>query len=197
MNGRRQYQDAFDDSLKKFRNKKPHVMADLSSSRWETPFLKLNYLNIPLAVNWDTGEMIPDDLWFEEKVIILQYLAESCGIAHLPARWLSFLELPEGQHHYHPFMKEAIEPLAQKFGANLDLFRKAAEKLGGVPVQGGDAAFEMGVFPKISLMLMLWEKDEGFPARANILFDGNVSCHLPTATLYMLGICVSRRLLIS
>ncbi|HHT63240.1 MAG: DUF3786 domain-containing protein [Bacillota bacterium] len=195
MAGRHQYQDAFDYSLHAFRSKKPEIMADLADVTWEEPLFKFNYLNIPICLNWQTGEILPNNLSTEEKIIIYQYLSESSGISRDCNRWISFLELPEGQHHYQPFIKEAIEPIAHKFGTNPALFLRAGEKLGGLRVQGGDASFKFQVFPKIALMVMLWEEDDEFPARSNILFDSRSGCHLATATLYMLGIEVSKRLL--
>lgn len=193
MQKRHQYQDAYDDSVKKFCHRKPQLMADLADAVWEDPFLKFDYLNSPVRVSWPTGEMLPNDFSLEEKIIIYQYLAESSNIPYTGTRWISFLELPEGQHHYQPFVKEAFTPLAQMFGENLNLFCRAGEKMGAIPVKGGDASFKIRVLPKISLMIMLWAKDDEFPARANILFDSQVSCHLSTATLYMLGIAVSRK----
>jgi len=194
MSDRYQYQDAYDDSITKFSNGKPHIMADLADVAWEDPFLKFNYLNIPVQVDWTTKEMLPDSLTMEEKIILYQYLAESTNIPFGGSRWISFLELPEGQHHYQPFVKEVFEPLAQKFGENSALFYQAGKEIGAVPVKGGDVSFKIQVLPKISLMFMLWEKDDEFPARANVLFDSQVSCHLPTATLYMLGIAVAERI---
>lgn len=194
MTDRHQYQDAYDDSIKRFSNRKPHVMADLAAVFWEEPFLRFNYLNIPVQVDWTTKEMLPDNLTMEEKIILFQYLAESTNIPFTGNRWVSFLELPEGQHHYQPFVKEAFDPLTRKFGTNSALFYQIGREIGAIPITGGDVSFKIQVLPKISMMLMLWEEDDEFPARINILFDGQVSCHLPTATIYMLGIAVAERI---
>lgn len=194
MNDRHQYQDAFDDSIKIFSNRKPHVMADLANVFWAAPFLKFNYLNIPVQVDWITKEMLPETLTMEEKITLYQYLAESTNVPFIGNRWVSFLELPGGQHHYQPFVKEAFEPLAQKFGTKSDLFYQKGREIGAIPMKGGDVSFKIQVLPKISMMFMLWEEDDEFPARANILFDSQVSCHLPTATIYMLGIEVAKRI---
>lgn len=193
MKERHQFQDAFNYSLTAFQNRRPQVMADLANVIWEEPFSKFNYLNIPIQVYWPTGEIFPDELSMEEKIIIYQYLAESTILPHTGQGWVSFLELPEGQHHYQPFIKEAFEPLAEQFGEDISLFRTKGEALEGVAIKGGDAAFRIQVLPKISMQILIWGKDEEFPARANILFDNQVSCHLSTSTLYMLGIAVAQR----
>ena len=155
MAGRHQYQDAFDYSLHAFRSKKPEIMADLADVTWEEPLFKFNYLNIPICLNWQTGEILPNNLSTEEKIIIYQYLSESSGISRDCNRWISFLELPEGQHHYQPFIKEAIEPIAHKFGTNPALFLRAGENWEDSEFRG---EFLFQVFPKIALMVMLWKK---------------------------------------
>ncbi|MGB9791761.1 MAG: DUF3786 domain-containing protein [Thermacetogeniaceae bacterium] len=41
---------------------------------------------------------------------------------------------------------------------------------------------------------MLWLGDEEFPATANMVFDSAAPSHLSTASLYVLGVNVTRRL---
>lgn len=188
------FQSAYDASLCAFKQKRPVLMADLSGAEWNSPMLNLPYLNMNLAVNHETGEFLPDTLWHSEKICIYQYLSECCGMSTLSNRFISFLELPQGEHHHRPFIIEAEEPMTKRFGNNIDLFKKAGEALGGVMGKAGNASFTIKVFPKISLMFVLRAGDEEFPARGTILFDAGAALHMQTASLYMMGICVERRL---
>lgn len=191
---RETYQDAFDEAKQSMQKKRGLVIAELSGAEWQPPLLELSYLNRLIRVDHRSGEFGENDLNFEEKIICYQYLAEASGVEGPGEDRLSFLQMPQGEHHYEPFVKEAISPLAMRFGSQPDEFIRAGMSLGGQKITGGDAAFHLRVLPKISLDFMLWAGDEEFPARANILFDHKASFHLPTATLYMLGIAVSQRL---
>lgn len=195
MSSQNQYQDAFNESLSNFKKKKPFLMAELADALWESPFLIFSYLNFSVSVNWKTGEIVPSELTTEEKIVLYQYLTDSCGVSRSRSRWVSFLDLPEGQHHYTPFVKEAMEPLASCFGNDLEGFQKIGRLLGGRPAGLGDCSWEIRVLPKISLLFIIWAGDEEFGPRANILFSGDAEFHLATATLYMLGISTVQRLI--
>jgi hypothetical protein len=131
---------------------------------------------------------------FNDRTIILQYL---CGASGLPprGRWLSFLELPDGDHHYAPFQTDASNPLARTYGARFAEFRHAALTLGGREIELGDLSYSIPALPKLPLAVVLWEGDEEFPARSNILFDAVAPTHLTTAALWILGIELAHKML--
>lgn len=140
-----------------------------------------------------TGPGAAEDVPYNDRTLILQYL---CSASGLPPRnrWLSFLELPGGAHHYVPFQVDALNPLAAVFARRPDDFRRAAEALGGRPLATGDAAARFMAFPRLPLAAVLWVEDEEFPARANILFDSVAPTHLSTASLWVLGVELATRL---
>lgn len=172
-------------------------MVDNSGSMLDpsTGDILINYLNQTCRVD-KQANVSPENPDFHlsrnEVTCILQYLAKVTG---LPPRnkWISFLELPEGEHHFVPFQNEAIKPLAKKFGTDLAGFNKIADSLGGKPISMGDTAFTLTVLPKLPLAIALWEGDEEFPSKANVLFDGVAPTCLTTAGLWVLGIEVVGR----
>jgi len=131
---------------------------------------------------------------YNDRTLILQYL---CSASGLPPRgkWLSFLELPNGRHHYAPFQTDGTLPLARKFGQSPALFERAARKLGGSPINFGDIGFKIPALPKLPLAVILWKGNEEFPARTNILFDSVAPTHLSTAALWVLGIELANKML--
>ena len=52
-------------------------------------------------------------------------------------------------------------------------FRAAAEKLGGLPLRHGDAAYEFDFLDNYRLRLIVWEGDEEFPPNAQLLYTAN------------------------
>lgn len=180
-----------------FKNSDPLILAENSGCSYDE---KKKHFSVPYCrheyfVSHPGGEIRGinhETVTGEEEVVILQYLNWSRG---LPPRrkWISFLELPGGEMHFAPFQREAIFPLAEKFGLNTDNFKECSKKAGET-MQAGDAAFIIPVFPLLELAIILWREDDEYPARANVLFDVTSSYHLPTASLYVLGIQVVKRL---
>ncbi len=113
-------------------------------------------------------------------IVLWHYLLTADGTA--PAdRWLTFRELP---------------------------FRKAAEALGGRSLasapgaglaQGAslappDAAYRFQAFPRLAMAVQLWEGDDEFPGRAQVLFDAAAGNYLPTEDLSGVGDWLAHKL---
>ncbi|MHB1042878.1 MAG: DUF3786 domain-containing protein [Eubacteriales bacterium] len=136
----------------------------------------------------------PEEVSYNDRTLILQYLAFSSGLPPR-GRWLSFLDLPEGILHYAPFQKDALSPLAVTFGADPGGFLAAAARLKGAPAAMGNVAAVIPALPKIPLAVILWLGDDEFPAKAVVLFDSVSPTHLSTAALWVLGVEVARKLI--
>lgn len=195
-----QYRQAYLDALREFAGSSPGLLAGpAGAGSPEAGVLEFAYLGRRCLVYHPSGEILIEgwhDPPHEEKILILQYLTWSSGLP-LQGRWLSFLELPGGPHHFAPFRQEALLPLARSFGARPESFVAAARSLGGKPIALGHAGMVIPAFPRLPLAFILWRGDEEFSATANILFDASAPAYLPTASLYMLGIAVAKRLLAS
>ncbi len=181
-----------------FKKSDPVLLAENSGCRYdeEKKHFLLPYCRHEYIVTHPLGEVnnnnVIKPIAGEEEVVILQYLNWSRSLP-LRRKWISFLELPGGEMHFAPFQREAINPIAKKYGKNIDGFREDSKDIGEV-MDAGDAAFIIPVFPRLELAIILWREDDEYPARANVLFDDTSPCHLPTASLYVLGIQVIKRL---
>lgn len=185
------------EALATFKAQNFSQMAQLSGGQLlDSSTLALNYLSHNCIVT-SNGDISVNNsqvtLSKNERTLLLQYLSSTPG---LPPRgkWLSFLELPEGEHHYVPLQIEGMEPLAQTFGSDLLAFKSRAEALGGQPLEFGDCSYSLPVLPKVPLAVIIYEGDEEFPPKANILFDSSAEYHLTTAQLWVLAIEVAQRL---
>ena len=106
----------------------------------------------------------------QEQILILHYMLAGDNI--LPTgNWISYREIPGASFYFSAFPKRAVDPLKKVFGQNIDGFKAVAGRIGGRPIDAGDAAFEFELFPRIALQAILWEGDEEFTPEANILFD--------------------------
>jgi hypothetical protein len=51
----------------------------------------------------------------------------------------------------------------------------------------GDASLELHPFPRVPAVLVLWLKDEEFPARADLLFDSTCILQVPIDILWSIA----------
>lgn len=189
--------DAYHEAVKKFRELEPGDITLRSGAVYdeERKIFLLSYFGQEHEIDREgrvtfRGQEVP----YNDRTLILQYL---CSASGLPPRgkWLSFLELPDGRHHYAPFQTDGTIPLARHFGQKPGEFSKAARNLGGRPIELGDAGYEIPALPKLPLAVILWEGDEEFPAQTNILFDSVAPTHLTTAALWVLGVELATKML--
>lgn len=190
--------NALSEALRMFKEKSAVEMAKCSGAHYSTSDNKLylKYLNSPIEVDYLTGEITSQGLWKltqNDKVLILQYLVFSCGVKPRES-WITFLQLPDGPHHHALFVSEAIKPLAERFGQNLNEFKNQLSLFGAEEISLGHCGVVVTAFPNIPLAIGLWQGDDEFEANANILFDITAPMHLSTAALWVLGIEMSHKL---
>ena len=86
-------------------------------------------------------------------------------------------------------------PVLSRYGNDLKGFRSAAEKLGGIELDQGDAGYQFLPLPKIPVYYLLWEGDEEFRPGLSILFDRSIEKHLAPDAVWGLVNLVSDALL--
>ncbi len=132
----------------------------------------------------------------ENKIAMLLYYFASCDGRKSTGKWISFSDLPDGRFYNQAFQGYTGGKLAQVLGNDFDRFCQLAENLNGKRVYLlGDAAYEFYVLPLVSLLLVTWQGDEDFSASYQILFDANVSHHLPTDACAIIGSNLTHRLI--
>ena len=127
------------------------------------------------------------------QILLLHYLLTADGVP--PAdRWLTFRELPDGLFYAQAFAGHAEGLLAERFGEDLEGFRRAAGALGGSRIDLADAAYRFQALPRLAVAVLIWQGDEDFPAQARVLFDAHAGHYLPTEDLSGLGDWLAHRL---
>jgi hypothetical protein len=87
------------------------------------------------------------------------------------------------------------EPILDRYGNDLEAFKKAAENAGGVELGLADAAYRFMAFPRIPLHYLFWKGDEEFDPRLSVLFDRSIEYHLPADMIWGLVTLVSDAIL--
>ena len=143
-----------------------------------------------VAYEQEGGEPAPEEV----QALLLDYLRRADGT--LPTgEWLAFRELEGGQFYFRAFQGYAGDSLVREIGNDLEGFRRAADRLGGEPLEFGDASFKIKVLPHLWMAVVYWQGDEEFPPRASVLFDTAAARYLPTDGLAILGRWLCAKLL--
>jgi hypothetical protein len=140
-----------------------------------------------------TGE--PPTLWI--KLILWIYVLRAKG-TEASGRWVAFRELPGASVKALRF-DHACERLAARFGDRLPELDEVARSLGArAPevIQGSaDRAYVFRVLPRVEFLLLVWDGQEEFPARASLLVDRTLHDYLDPEAAAFAADCFAARLL--
>jgi len=159
------------------RRRDPAEVARLSGAEYavserETR-LQLCHWNKPYLVAWpDVSVRQADGSPCAEPVqaMLLQYLSQADGTP-LENAWVSLRNLPNGAFYEQAFQGYSGNLIARVFRRDVTGFRVVATRLGGEPLDIGDASFRFWAFPRIPLALVFWSGGDEFPDSAQVLFD--------------------------
>jgi hypothetical protein len=80
-----------------------------------------------------------------------------------------------------------LDHIAEQFGTDREGFLERGVSLGGNAMNLGDVSLELHPFPRVPAVLVLWLKDEEFPARADLLFDSTCILQVPIDILWSIA----------
>lgn len=127
-------------------------------------------------VAWPSAEISPQDTGpapsLPAQTFLLRILLEGKDAAPTGA-YKTFREMPWGEMYVQPFTGRVITRAAFSFGPRLEDFRAACEKLGGLPLEHGDAGYQFDFFGSYTLRLLVWAGDDEFPPNAQLLYSDN------------------------
>lgn len=77
-----------------------------------------------------------------------------------------------------------LDMVLKRYYRDVNAFILKGTSLGGEPLDYGDASVRLFPFPRVPLVLIMWQDDGEFPASAEVLFDSTCSRHLPTDIIW-------------
>ncbi len=113
----------------------------------------------------------------------------------LSQNWVSEKQFPSGPMFFRGPHEMPMRKLEQAFAEDVSGFSSACQSIGGKKVEGGDIAFELPVFPRLPVRVLLWLADEEFPARISFLFDRTANLHLKLDAIWSVGKLIEEVLL--
>jgi len=119
--------------------------------------------------------------------LILTYLVVADGTTP-SRRWVGFRELPEGMFYVQAFRGYTGIRLVRQLEGGLEAFHRAAERLGGEPIEAiGDAGYAFALLPRVHVAVVYWQGDEELPSQARVLFEDTAPHYMPTDGLAIMG----------
>ena len=106
------------------------------------------------------------------QTFLLRYLLEGRQTAW-SGTWKTFREMPWGELYIKPYTGRVLTRGAFTLGTRVQKFREAAEKMGALPVNHGDAGFQFDLIGNYRMQILVWEGDDEFPPNAQVLYSDN------------------------
>jgi hypothetical protein len=144
----------------------------------------------------------PLDRW--EQVFLYNHLAQG-GKRQPIGKWKAFDQIPNTVSKVKSMKSHVENVLQERFQGKLDELKRACEAIGGrIPTEtelpSGEGACDLAMvfhpLPRIPVLLLFWdaEPEEGFEAKAKLLFDETIVEHLDIESILFLSEHLTRRL---
>jgi hypothetical protein len=128
---------------------------------------------------------------FELDLIILTYLLRVQAM-EMSEKMVNEKQIPGGEAFFRGPHSLNTRPMEEVFGEDREAFLSAGRSLNGKVRDLGDAAIYLPVLPRVPVTLILWEKDDEFPAKVTVNFDSTISSHLPLDIIWAVVDVVSK-----
>ncbi len=159
----------------------------------DKPALSLPYFSGTIHI---TSEGITDQdgnaLCRWEQVFIYNHMAQGGGV--LPkGNWKGLEQFPNTVSKIKSMREHVEEPLIKHFTGRCEALRDAALTLGAEDVKDSTQSADVVLFfrplPRVPVMLLFWDEDvdDGFKARAKLLFDDTITDHLDIESILFLS----------
>jgi hypothetical protein len=156
-------------------------------------YLELSYFNCKILIGPD--DITRDDqeeLTQWEKVFIYNHMAQG-GDTEPVGKWKGFQEIPNTVSKIKSMQSQVETPLQQRFSGRVDELAIAARTIGGIDesarIGSADLVFLFQPLPRIPVQLLFWDEDQddGFEAKAKLIFDDTITDHLDIESIVFLS----------
>jgi len=107
------------------------------------------------------------------RILALHYLAIRGRPQRQPPE-VTFADLSTARSYAKVYRHRTTARLCATVGRSLESLQAGAAAIGGRTAEGGDAAFEFDVFPRVPMRLVWHAPDEEFPPTATFLLPANI-----------------------
>jgi len=127
---------------------------------------------------------------YDVCVILSKYLLLFTEPQEHGVNWVSFRDFKDSRPLHNYFANEVERAIASHFSGRIDALKAACESIGGyqpdLPV-AYDLAMQFDVLPKHSVILLVNDADDEFPAQCTVLFPAHFDACLDAECIAMVG----------
>ncbi len=137
-------------------------------------------------ITWRDGEKAPDTV----SIVALKYmLYTGKREAKIYGDWVSFKDINGSAPFVGAFKQNVELRIEASFEGKAATLKAACEKLGGIALNlsNYELAYEFVALPMTRLRLYFNDKDEIFPPKAVVLFEGTIERYLDVECIAALG----------
>ena len=120
------------------------------------------------------------------KILTMRFLL-SGAVSSGTGKYKTYREMPWGEVYLRQFDGRCIKRLAFSYGNRIEDFRAILSHIHGIPLEHGDAAYEVEIYPGYRIQMILWEGDEEFPPSSQILFSDNFPVSFQAEDMAVMG----------
>ncbi len=168
--------------------------ATFNDGTYQLPFLAQSLTVTPTKRRVTIFGDQPREPEFQLCLVCLLYLLK-VDVHHLDAAQISPKEFKGGSTFFQGPHALPVARLVERFGRDRTGFLEAAGRLAGRPLPLGDAAVLLTPFPGVEVGVILWEGDEEFPPRVNLLVPQGLDRFWPLDAVWALLNVVTREIL--
>jgi len=168
-------QAATDEAVRALRGQSAEQLAWLGATAIEDAW-RLPVLGAELDVDIASGTVRTRegvDVTPKWRILALHYLGVTVRPVELEPT-VTFADLPAGRVYAGIYGQRVIGRLCGTAGRDLATLGPAMESLGARPAAGGDAAFDIHIFPRVPVRLIWYAADDEFPPSATLLLSANI-----------------------
>ncbi len=136
-----------------------------------------------ISSNSEIGNLLVQDFTQLFSLSALWYLLQAKD-AGCTQKLIKPQDLPGGDMFAKGSHVLPLDKLASRFGSEPDSLPRAGQLLAGERMDLGDAALRLWPFPRLPVVMVLWARDEEFPAQVSLLLDSSAKLHLPVDILW-------------
>ena len=129
------------------------------------------------------ADLLLNRLGYFSRLSIPFYLTSAMDIP-LTGRLVQPVNFKGGNIFFRGTHVLPLDKLALKYGNDKAGFLERGTDLGGMQLNYGDASVKLFPFPRLPVIIILWQEDDEFPPRADILFDSTCEFHLALDILW-------------
>lgn len=161
----------------------------------EKQILTLTMLGTVYEITWPDFQVThkEDDMGYyplesmnKAGILALRFLLTGAEMEG-SGKFKTYREMPWGEVYLRQFDGRCIKRLAFSYGTRIQVFQDIMEHIHAVPVNHGDVAYQVEIFPDYKVQMILWEGDEEFPPSSQILFSDNFPVSFQAEDMAVMG----------